>query len=251
MHASCLGFGRRRVWFACGAVALALVNLAGAGSEPRLEAVALDSPAIRPLDANWKLGGGVGGAPASDKVLEATAGKEVLVCNPGKEKTLRGHLFTAWEHGDAIVELEFLMAAKSNSGVYLQGRYEVQLFDSWGVREPKHSDCGGIYQRWDPARGKGQEGYGGIAPRANACRAPGVWQRLHIVFEAPRFDAAGRKIRNARFVQVVLNGVTLHENVEVGGPTRSAAFADEQPRGPLMIQGDHGPVAIRQLAVKR
>jgi len=73
------------------------------------------------------------------------------------------------------------------------GRYEVQLFDSWSVKAPKYSDCGGIYERWDEARGPGKQGYEGHAPLANASRAPGLWQHLHIEFQAPRFDAAGKK----------------------------------------------------------
>ncbi|MES2695146.1 MAG: family 16 glycoside hydrolase [Verrucomicrobiota bacterium] len=207
--------------------------------------------AFHPLSPNWKLAGSLAGDPRREKPLTGTEGTGILVCNPGKEKADRGHLLTAWEHGDLELDLEFLLTPGSNSGVYLQGRYEVQLFDSWGVREPKSSDCGGLYIRYDTARGKGNEGYEGTAPRANAARAPGLWQKLHIEFEAPRFDTAGKKTRKARFVRVVLNGYTIHENVEVTGPTRSALPGEEAPLGPLMIQGDHGAVAIRGLAVKR
>ena len=95
----------------------------------------------------------------------------------------------------------------------------------------------------------GQEGFEGTAPRVNACRAPGVWQHLRIEFAAPRFDTNGRKTAPARFVKVTLNDVVVQENVAVSGPTRSAAFTDEQPLGPLMIQGDHGPVAVRNISV--
>jgi len=209
--------------------------------------VPLDSfSALRPAP-NWQLAGGLSGDPRRDKTLMPAPGTGVIVCTPTKEA--HEHLFTVWTHGDLELDLEFLLPPGSNSGVYLQGRYEVQLFDSWGVTAPTYTDCGGIYERWDESRAKGKKGYEGIAPRANACRAPGLWQHLHIEFEAPRFDAGGKKFKNARFKKVVLNGVTVHENVEVTGPTRSAAFDDEQPLGPLMIQGDHGPVAIRALSV--
>lgn len=216
------------------------------------EPVRLDSlAAFRAPAANWQLAAGLAGDPRREKVLAAAEGTGVLVCNPGKEKERRGHLVTAWEHGDLELELEFLMAPGSNSGVYLQGRYEVQLFDSWGVRAPKHSDCGGIYERWDAARGKGKEGFEGFAPLANAARAPGLWQTLRVEFQAPRFDAAGKKTKNARFAKVVLNGFTVQEDVEVSGPTRSSLDDNEGPLGPLMIQGDHGAVAVRRIAVKR
>jgi hypothetical protein len=69
------------------------------------------------------------------------------------------------------------------------------------------------------------------------------------VFRAPRFEGK-RKVANARFVKVVLNGAVVQENVEVTGPTRAAPFQDEQPTGPLMIQGDHGPVALRNIEYK-
>jgi hypothetical protein len=233
------------------AAALALPSAPAQPALP-LENLALEAPGtFRPLSANWKLAGDVGGDPRRDKQLTPLAGSGIIVSNPGQDKATRGHLFTAWDHGDLELECEFLLSPGSNSGVYLQGRYEVQLFDSWGVREVKYGDCGGIYQRWDASRGAGQEGYEGHAPRANACRAPGLWQKLRIEFQAPRFDAQGKKTRNARFTKVVLNGFTIHENVDVTGPTRSAASNDEKPLGPLMFQGDHGPVALRNLRVKR
>ncbi|MEX0599429.1 MAG: hypothetical protein WD205_02225, partial [Rhodothermales bacterium] len=66
-----------------------------------------------------------------------------------------------------------------------------------------------------------------------------------------RFDRNGRKVENARFERIELNGVVIHENVELTGPTRAAGFDAETPAGPLMIQGDHGPVALRDIQYKR
>jgi len=233
-------------------VSLAALGLTPARASLPPEPLRLDSlSGFRTSGSNWKIGGAVAGDPRREKPLNLTAGTGVLGCSPGKTPETKGHLFTDWEHGDLELDLEFLLTPGSNSGVYLQGRYEVQLFDSWGVLKPTPGDCGGIYSRWDAARGAGKESYDGHAPRANAARAPGLWQTLHIEFEAPRFDATGKKSRNARFAKVVLNGYTIHENVEVTGPTRSSAFNDEKAVGPLMFQGDHGPVALRNLAVKR
>lgn len=171
--------------------------------------------------------------------LAVKPGKGVLYNGP-KGKT--NDLFSVAEHGDVIAHVEFMVPKGSNSGVYFQGRYEIQIFDSYGVKEPKYSDCGGIYERWGP-----QGGYEGHAPRVNAAKAPGEWQSFDVVFRAPRFDAQGKKIENARFVKVVHNGVVIHENVEVTGPTRASHFNDEKPVGPLMLQGDHGPVAFRNI----
>ncbi len=232
------------------AAAFILVTVAGAQSVIPSAPIPLDSLAtFKAPAANWQLGGGLGGDPRTQKNLTPLPGTGILINNP--TATARGQLFTNDEHGDAEIDLDFLLTPGSNSGVYVMGRYEVQLLDSWGATTLKPGDCGGIYQRWDESRGKGNEGYEGSAPRANASRAPGLWQHLHIEFKAPRFDAAGKKTANARFLKVVLNDFVVQENVEVTGPTRSAAFPEEGPLGPLMIQGDHGPVAIRALAIKK
>lgn len=157
------------------------------------------------------------------------------------------NLLSKIEHGDMFLSLDFLMPKGSNSGIYLQGRYEIQLFDSWGVKVPKAVDCGSIYERWDENRPEGQKGYDGHPAPVNACLAPNLWQHLEIEFRAPRFDTQGKKIEPARFVRVVMNGVVMHENVFLSGPTRASAFNDEKPTGPLIIQGDHGPVLIRNI----
>ncbi len=154
-------------------------------------------------------------------------------------------LITKEEFGDVEVHVEFRVPPKSNSGVYLMARYEVQVFDSFGVKEPKYSDCGGIYQRW--ADGKGFEGH---PPRINASKPAGEWQSFDITFRAPRFDKDGKKVANACFVKIIHNGQIIHENVEVTGPTRASTYNDEKPTGPLMLQGDHGPIAYRNLRIR-
>jgi hypothetical protein len=159
------------------------------------------------------------------------------------------NLLSETEHGDVEAHLEFVIPKGSNSGIYFQGRYEIQVYDSYGVAKDKYPgiECGGIYPRWTEARGE----FEGHSPRVNASKPPGQWQSLDVVFRAPRFDAAGRKLRNACFVKVVFNGQVIHENVELTGPTRAAQWEDnEKATGPLMLQGDHGPVAYRNLRLK-
>ncbi len=207
-----------------------------------------DLSAFRPTGANWQVAGNALSDYTLTGSLDAPTGSGVLVNQ--MTETAKDNLFTTLEHGDIDLEIEFLMPKGSNSGIYFQGRYEVQLFDSWGVEAVTHGDCGGIYQRWDEGRPEGQKGYEGHAPRINASKAPGLWQHFRISFRAPQFDAAGNKVQNARFREVWHNGMLIHENLEVNGPTRSAAFDDEAPLGPLMIQGDHGPVAFRNIRYK-
>lgn len=195
---------------------------------------------------NWMVAGGVESNRKVKHDLQALEGTGTLVNIPAEEAG--DHLFTDWTHGDLELELDFLMPKGSNSGVYLMGRYEVQLLDSWGIEEPEFSDLGGIYQRWNESESTGYEGH---APAMNASLAPGLWQHLKILFKAPEFNEQGEKVANAEFEEVWVNGVLVQENVEVTGPTRAAAFNDEKPVGPLMIQGDHGPVALRNIMYKR
>lgn len=185
--------------------------------------------------------------PANERLIATKPGKGVIV-NGAKGRT--GNLFSELQHSDVEAHIEFMVPKGSNSGVYFMGRYEIQILDSFGKEKVEHGDCGGIYQRWDPKRGKGNEGFEGHPPRVNASKAPGEWQTFEVVFLAPRFDAEGKKVANAKFVKVVHNGQVVHENVEVTGPTRAAAFNDEKPAGPLMLQGDHGPVAYRNLRLR-
>lgn len=163
------------------------------------------------------------------------------------DEVKKTNLLSVFEHGDIELELEVMMPKGSNSGVYLQGRYEVQLLDSWGVKHPSFGDIGGIYRNWESEQGKI---YMGKAPLSNPAKAPGLWQKLNISFRAPRFNAAGNKIENARFIYVDLNGVRIHDNVEVPLPTGGPLENNEKPLGPLMIQGDHGPVAFRNIKYK-
>lgn len=176
--------------------------------------------------------------------LACAGGKGDRILNGPQNRTV--NLVSDEKFGDVELYLEFMLARGSNSGVYLQGLYEVQIFDSWGSRETiTSSDGGGIYHRWID-----NHGVGGSAPRVNATRPPGEWQSYHIWFRAPRFDAAGKKIANAKFVRVLYNGLLIQENVEVDGPTRAAMDIPEAPLNPVMLQGDHGPVAFRNVYVR-
>lgn len=209
-----------------------------------------DLSAFQKPSANWRVAGEVSGSLSQANQLTSQPGAGVLVNTPVKpEFGQQYNLITTAEHGDADLELDFMIAKGSNSGVYLQGRYEVQLFDSWGVRSPKVVDNGSIYERWDENRPENQKGYEGHAARQNASRAPGLWQHLKISFQAPRFDASGQKTENGKMIRVELNGVLIHENLALSGPTRSSAFNDEKPTGPLMLQGDHGAVAFRNINI--
>jgi hypothetical protein len=223
-------------------------NTTAADSTPTVEPLASNNlDGFRKPTGDWQIVGKAVKDPKDEKKLSTEPGTGVLF-NTNKGTV---NILTKDEFGDCELHAEFIVPKGSNSGIYFQGRYEIQIFDSFGVEHPKYGDCGGIYQRWHekPAPGEPQ-GYEGKAPKVNASLPPGEWQTFDITFRAPRFDASGRKTENARFVKVVHNGKVIHENEEVTGPTRSGTFDDEKPAGPIMLQGNHGPVAFRNIVIK-
>jgi hypothetical protein len=192
----------------------------------------------------WTAAKGVSLDPTNPEAFVIEPGQKVMV-NTASAPTV--DLVTEAAFGDVQAHVEFCITKHSNSGVYLMGRYELQVYDSYGVKQDKYPgiECGGIYPRW--INDKDVEGH---SPTTNASKPPGEWQSFDITFRAPRFDADGKKIANARFVKVVHNGTVIHENVELNGPTRGAMSEDEKPTGPIRLQGDHGPVAYRHLWIK-
>jgi len=157
----------------------------------------------------------------------------------GAMQVAKGNIVTKRKFTDYKLHLEFRTPympakrgqARGNSGVYLAGRYEIQVLDSFGL-EGLDNECGGIYK---VAR-----------PRVNACAPPGEWQTYDIAFRAPRFDNAQKKIDNARLT-VIHNGVTIHDKIEIPGPTGGALDADESQPGGIYLQ-DHGnPVQYRNI----
>jgi len=191
---------------------------------------------------DWQIVGQASMNPENEKFIATKPGSGIIVNGPTGNTI---DLLSRPEFTDVRAHIEFMVPRGSNSGVYFMGRYEIQILDSWGVQQPTFSDCGGIYQRWD--KNTTPKGYQGHAPRVNASLPPGQWQTFDVIFRAPRFDTSGKKITNARFEKVIHNANVVHENVELTGPTRASTYQDEKPTGPLMLQGNHGPVAYRNI----
>ncbi|WP_185958337.1 family 16 glycoside hydrolase [Fodinibius sediminis] len=248
----------KRTWFAYFIILLLMVQACGGSHTPQekvMERLPMKQLSLQNLDSfretsqNWTLAGQVVADRNKIRDLQGVERTGILVNIPTERH--QDHLLTRWMHGDLELEMDFLMPGNSSSGIFLMGRYEIQLHDSWNVKAPQFSDLGGIYQRWDDSKPEGNRGFDGKAPTLNAARAPGLWQHVKIKFSAPEFDQEGDKIANAKFEEVWINGVLVQEDAEISGPTRAAAFEEEAARGPLMIQGDHGPVAIRNVRYKR
>ncbi len=231
-----------RTMLTIGVICFWFVAIAGA---ERIMLTGEDLSVWRGNTGQWQAVGDAFLNPDNEKLLGAKPGTGVIV-NGSKGRT--SHLLSREEFGDIKAHIEFMVSKDSNSGVYFMGRYEIQVFDSW--RKPSAYpgiECGGIYARWNRSERKRFEGH---SPRVNASKAPGQWQSFDVVFRAPRFDKSGRKISNARFETVYHNGVLVHEDIVLTGPTRASAYNDEKPTGPLMLQGDHGPVAYRNIRIE-
>lgn len=212
-----------------------------------------DLKPFKKASSSWQIVGAVQADLNNVNALILSKGTGVLVNLPDHNTNKGEDLYTLAEYGDVDLELEYLMALESNSGIYLQGRYEIQLFDSWGASASaiRPGSNGGIYERWDESKPDGQKGYLGYAPRQNASRAPGLWQKLKVSFQAARFDNTGKKVANAIMLKIELNGVTIHDHVELSGPTRGSINVDDAAKGPLRIQGDHGAVAFRNIKITK
>jgi len=206
-----------------------------------------DFSAFREPTNSWTMAAGARLNEKNKKALVVESGRNALV--NGNQWYKSPNLITKQEWGDVEVALEFMIPQGSNSGVKLQGLYEIQIRDTSKAAKLTGNDCGGIYPKAElaPRYHLLDEG---VAPRVNAAKAPGEWQTLSILFRAPKFNAKGGKTANARFERVTLNGRLIHENVELSHPTGSAWRDKEQAVGPLHLQGDHGPVIFRNVRVR-
>ena len=177
-------------------------------------------------------------APLSDGDSTDDAALANMVATNWNKPPRKGvDFYTEEKYGDCTIKMEFLIPKGSNSGVYLMGQYEVQIADSFGKPNDRlgQGDMGAIYSA--------------AAPSINACNEPGTWQTYEIEFVAPKFDADGKKTANALFKKILLNGKVVQENVEAKGPTGGELTNKEAPTGPLLLQGNHGPVAFRKIEI--
>jgi len=230
-------------------VALAAETTTAAAAEPAEKWIALLSGAS--LDAwqedrtGWSLAGEVKLNPENDERMEVSPGDGVLVSDGDAV-----NFHTRQEFQDVELKCEFFIPKGSNSGVKLNGLYEIQIRDTHDMKELTGDMCGGVYPRAKQAPTY-EHIDEGVAPNENAAKPAGEWQTLQLTFYSPRFDAAGNKTVDARFEHVVLNGKEIHKQVKLLYPTGAAwNMMPEVPRGPLMLQGDHGPVAFRDIQVR-
>ena len=172
--------------------------------------------------------------PERPNELIVKKGSGEMINTPSKANGKSLDIYSTFTYGDARIELEIMVPKGSNSGIYLHGEYEVQVLDSFGRTKLGMGDMGAIY--------------GAKPPAMNASKKPGEWQKYEIVFHAPKYKD-GKKVKNAQVEKVVLNGKMIQEKVELPKPTPGGLTGKEMAKGPIMFQGDHGPVAYRNIKI--
>ena len=185
--------------------------------------------------------------PDNTRRLTRKTGTGVLI--NGKEGKCSSLVTKRRDYRDVEIHVEFMVAKGSNSGVIFHGNYEIQILDSYGIKNPTAGHCGGVYPRAE-SKPKYHHIDKGSPPRVNASKRPGEWQTMDIIFNSPRFDKAGNKTAHARFVKVVHNGKVIQEDVEVPYACGTNWNRKQYPQGPIIIQGDYGPIAVRNVRIR-
>jgi len=159
----------------------------------------------------------------------------------GEELLLQEGATSVDQFQDYVLHLEFRLPfmpeargqGRANSGIYHQGRYETQILDSFGL-EGKDNECGGLYKI--------------KIPDLNMCLPPLSWQTYDVTITAARYDDEGNKTENARLT-ALLNGVIIHDNVELPQPTAGNRLKETPEPGPIFLQNHSNPVRFRNIWV--
>ncbi len=196
--------------------------------------------------------GASGGVPSDATVLfdgtdmSQWEGGERWIVADGAVTAGPGGVKSKAEFGDCQVHLEWASASeakgsgqgRSNSGVFLMGKYELQLLDSYENKTYFDGQCGAIYKQHPPL--------------VNACRKPGQWQTYDVIWKAPRFDDDG-KLASPAMITVLQNGVLIQNHFELKGDTpynRAPEYKAHPDKGPITLQYHGNPVRFRNIWVR-
>jgi len=157
-----------------------------------------------------------------------------------------GGISTKQSFGDCQLHIEWAAPAevkgegqgRGNSGIFMQGRYEIQILDSYNNTTYYHGQAGAVYKQY--------------APLVNVCRKPGEWQAYDIIYHAPRFDSDGELLRPGT-VTILQNGVLIQDHVDIMGPTARPGkpkYEAHPLKQPLALQDHNNPVRFRNMWIR-
>ena len=180
------------------------------------------------------------------KTLDAWDGGEKWIIEDGAATTAGGSISTKQKFGDCQLHLEFATPSevkgsgqgRGNSGVYLMGRYEVQVLDSYENTTYYDGQCAAIYKQTPPI--------------VNACRKPGEWQTYDIIFTAPRFNE-DRSVKTPGYVTVLQNGILVQNHFELQGKTSYVAppsYSKHPEKEPLSLQFHGNKTRFRNIWIR-
>ena len=183
----------------------------------------------------------VGGTPPEGAVVlfDGTTAEHFQGGRMSENKLLMEGVTSKQKFGSYYLHVEFMLSfmpyargqGRANSGCYQQGRYEVQILDSFGL-EGKNNECGGVYEIADPA--------------VNMCFPPLSWQTYDIAYHAAKFDDEGQKQMNA-WMTVEHNGVVVHDKLDLPRGTRAAPVKEGPADGPIYLQNHGNPIRFRNI----
>lgn len=181
--------------------------------------------------------------PVGTASFKKTAGSEILLADAAKTET---YLTTQTSFGDIEMEFDFLVGRGTVSAVLLQGRYRLNLSDSWAQLTPSSKNMGGIGQQ----NIQDFSGFSGSLPLMNVAKAPGLWQHVKLRFRSPQF-LNGAKTTNAVFEEVYINGCLVQQNVELQGPSAGATLTTEAASAPVVFYAGNGIFALKNLFIRK
>ncbi|WP_366183837.1 family 16 glycoside hydrolase [Flavobacterium ovatum] len=226
-----------------------LLNTNGYAQQKNTEIIELNPLSIELNDLSlfekgskdWGLAENISIDRKTNKIVLSKKGKGILIHTNDSKK--HENLVTKLQHGNIAVEFDVMLSKGTESSIYLQGKYKVLLTDSWTKNSSPITNIGSI----DSGNNAADKKY---LATENVAKAPGLWQHVKIVFQAPVINASGEKIKNARFEEITINNRTVIQNVEVLEPSAGAISKKETALGPIVLQGTEKAIAFKNISYK-
>lgn len=202
-----------------------------------------DLTAFQNPSRSWSVVGDVITNPDKSDDFKKATGTGILLAETSKTEA---YLSTNVSYGDIEMEFDFLLNKGTTAAVLLQGRYRLNLSDSWAETTPSFTSMGGISQQ----NVQGSAAFSGATPLVHVAKAPGLWQHVRLRFRTPQFNN-DRKTKNALLEEVYINGCLVQQNLELAGPSVGSSLTSEESSGPVVFYSSSGALALKNLKIRR